>query len=138
MGDFAAAEKYERVAVDARQKFLTDAVGDRRDLMVKTTWLAMAVARQGRLAEAAQIIAPAVDYQRQLSQHNHGDQWLPLELAQALYAQALSQPARREALLREAAALLDSAPAEMRPLHDTRLLRQLVESALHGKPTSST
>jgi len=31
MGEFAAAEKYERVAVEARQKFLTDAVGDRRD-----------------------------------------------------------------------------------------------------------
>jgi tetratricopeptide (TPR) repeat protein len=138
MGEFAAAEKYERVAVEARQKFLTDAVGDRRDLMIKTTWLAMAVARQGRLAEAAQIIAPAVDYQRQLSRHNHGDQWLPIELAQGLYAQALSEPARREALLHEAASLLDSAPAEIRPLHDIRLMRQLVGSALHGKPPSST
>jgi tetratricopeptide (TPR) repeat protein len=138
MGDFAAAEKYERVAVEARQKFLTDAVGDRRDLMIKTTWLAMAVARQGRLAEAAQIIAPAVGYQRELSRHNHGDQWLPIELAQGIYAQALSEPARREALLREAASLLDSAAAEIRPLHDVRLLRQLVESALHAKAPSST
>jgi hypothetical protein len=138
MGEFAAAEKYERVAVEARQKFLTDAVGDRRDLMIKTTWLAMAVARQGRLAEAAQIIAPAVGYQRELSRHNHGDQWLPIELAQGIYAQALSEPARREALLREAASLLDSAAAEIRPLHDVRLLRQLVESALHGKAPSST
>jgi hypothetical protein len=106
--------------------------------MIKTTWLAMAVARQGRLAEAARIIAPAVDYQRQLSQHNHGDQWLPIELAQGLYAQALSEPSKRETLLREAASLLDSAPAEIRPLHDIRLLHQLVESALHGKPPSST
>jgi hypothetical protein len=97
-----------------------------------------AVARQGRLAEAAQIIAPAVEYQRQLSQHNHGDQWLPLERALGLYAQALSDPAKREALLHEATSLLDSAPSEIRPLHDTRLLRQLIESALHGKPPSST
>ncbi len=133
LGDFAAAEKYERIAVEARQKYLSDAVGDRRDLMIKTTWLAMAVARQGRAAEALQLIAPAVSYQRQLMQHDRGDEWVRIELALALYAQSLADPGQREALLREAVTLLDAAPATLRALHDVQMYRQLIESTLHGK-----
>jgi tetratricopeptide (TPR) repeat protein len=132
-GDFATAEKYERIAVEARQKFLTDAVGDRRDLMIKNSWLAMAIARQGRLPEAAQIVAPAVEYQRQLMHNNHGDQWLPVELAQSLFAQALTDPGQRGTLLHEAASLLDAAPAEIRSVHDVHRLRQMVDAALSGK-----
>jgi tetratricopeptide (TPR) repeat protein len=133
LGDFAAAEKYERIAVEARHKYLSDAVGDRRDLMIKNTWLAMAIARQGRAAEALQIISPAVSYQRQLMQHNRGDEWLRTELALALYAQALSDPGQRPALLHEAAMLLDAVPASLRALHDVQLMRQFVESGLNGK-----
>jgi hypothetical protein len=136
LGDYAAAEKYERLAVSARQKYLTDAVGDRRDLMIKSTWLAMAIARQGRLSEAAGIIAPAVSFQRQLMQHNHGDQWLPFELAGALYVQALTEPAHRQALLHEAASLLDAAPATIRALHDARQWRERIETALRAQPKS--
>ena len=131
--DFVAAEKYERIAVEARQKFLTDAVSDRRDFMLKNAWLALALARQGQLAESAKVVAPAVEYQRQLMQRNHGDQWLPMELALSLYAQALSEPAKRDALLHEAGSLIDAVPAEIRPVRDVRLLRQFIESALHGK-----
>jgi len=137
LGDFAAAEKYERIAVEARQKYLTDAVPDRRDLMIKTAWLAAAIARQGRLDEAAKLIGPAVTYQRQLLQHNHGDQWVGYELALSLHAQALTDAAKRAALLREAASLLDAAPAQIRALHDTRQWRQRIESALHGQPSGS-
>jgi hypothetical protein len=133
LGDFAGTERSERLAVEARQKFLSDAVSDRRDLMLKTTWLTMAIARQGRIAEAAQLIAPAVSFHRQLAQRNRGDRWVPLELAMELYAQALSDPAHRESLLRESAGLFDAAPASIRALHDIQLWRQRVESALHGK-----
>jgi hypothetical protein len=133
LGDFAAAEKYEHIAVEARKKWLTDSVSDRRDLMIKTTWLAMSMARQGRVADAAQTIAPALSYQRGLMQHNYGDQWLPLELAGSLYVQALTDPAQRATLLHEAGALLDAAPALLRSLHDTQQWRQRIESALHGK-----
>jgi tetratricopeptide (TPR) repeat protein len=138
LGDYAAAEKYERLAVSARQKYLTDAVSDRRDLMIKSTWLAMAIARQGRLTEATQIIAPAVSFQRQLMQHNHGDQWLPYELAGALYVEALTAPAQRQALLHEAGSLLDAEPATIRALHDTRQWRQRIETALREQPKSQT
>lgn len=133
LGDLAGAEKSERLAVEARRKFLSEAVSDRRDLMLKTTWLAMAVARQGRLDEAEQLIAPAVQFHRQLAARNHGDRWVPIELAMELYAQALSDPAHRDALLHESSALLDAAPASIRALHDIQLWRQRVESALHGR-----
>ncbi len=138
LGDFAAAENYERIAVEARQKYLTDAVPDRRDLMIKTAWLAAAIARQGRLEEAAKTIGPAVSYQRQLLQHNHGDQWVGYELALSLHAQALTDAAKRGALLREAASLLDAAPAQIRALHDTRQWRQRIESALQASTPGST
>jgi hypothetical protein len=47
------AESAERLAVESRKKYLTDAVGDRRDTAIKSTWLALALARGGKLAEAA-------------------------------------------------------------------------------------
>ncbi len=49
LGNYAAAEAAEREAVDARKRYLTEAIGDRRDIAVKSTWLAMSLAKQGRL-----------------------------------------------------------------------------------------
>jgi hypothetical protein len=133
LGDFAAAEQDERVAVEARRKFLTDAISDRRDEAEKSTWLAMALAREGRLPEAAQVIGPVVKFQRELAAKNHGDRWQPLELAAALYAEALGDSKNREPLLREAAGLIDALPATLRPLHDVRQWRERVQQALQGK-----
>ena len=132
VGNYAAAEAAEREAVDARKKYLTEAIGDRRDVAVKSTWLAMSLAKQGRLQEAAQVIGPIVEFHRGLAAKNHGDRWLPFELAGSLYAQALAEPARRAALLGEAAALLESLSAELRPLRDVRLWRERVQKAQQG------
>jgi hypothetical protein len=137
-GDFAAAEKAERLAIEARQKYLTDAVNDRRDVMVKSTWLAMALARQNRMQEAAQVIGPVVKFQRELSAKNHGDQWLPVELAGGLFAQALTDGAKRAALLHEAAALLDAAPASMRAVHDVRQWRERIRDAQRTTASATT
>jgi hypothetical protein len=78
----------------------------------------MALARQSRSAEAAQVIAPVVKMQRDLNARNKGDRWLPLELAEALDAQALSDPQHRTALLREVATLVDGLVPAVRSLHD--------------------
>jgi len=134
--DFAAAEHHEREALKFRQAAGGEGVGDRRDMGEVSTWIAMTLAHQGRLAEAAQSIGPVVKFQRELAGRNHGDRWQPLELAAALYAQALSEPDRSAALLREAAALLDALPAEIRGAYDARQWRGMVHEAQQagGRP----
>ncbi len=132
LGNYADAERAQRQAIEARKQYLTEAVGDRRDLVEKSTWLAMAIARQGRLDEAAQVIGPVVKFQRELAAKNHGDRWQPLELAAALYAQALTDGKKRAALLREAAALVDGLPAALRALHDVRHWRERIGAAERG------
>jgi tetratricopeptide (TPR) repeat protein len=132
LGNYADAERAQRVAVDARKRFLTAAVSDRRDLAEKSTWLAMAIARQGRLEEAAQVIAPVVKFHRELAAKNHGDQWQPLELAAALYAESLTDGKRRAALLQEAAALVNGLPASFKALHDVRQWRERIQAEARG------
>jgi len=132
LGNFADAEREQREAIEARKKYLTEAIGDRRDLVEKATWLAMAIARQGRLEEAAQVIAPVVKFHRELAAKNRGDRWQPLELACALYAEALTDKSKSSVLLREAAALVDSLPATLRALHDIRQWRERILAAERG------
>ena len=132
--DYAAAERAQRAALEAKQYLGTKGVDDQRALGGLTTWLAMAVARQGRTDEAARLIAPVAKFERALAARNHGDAWVPVELASALYAQALTDRAQSPALLREAAALLDAVPAEMRNIHDVRTWREFIaaeQTALH-------
>lgn len=132
LGDYATAESFEREALAARKIFGTQAVPDQRDIGEASTWLAMALAQQGKRAEAAAIIAPVVKFQRGLAARNHGDQWLPVELAAALYAQALTDPAHSAALLQEASARLDSLYPTLRGLHDIRLWRAHIAKARGG------
>jgi len=133
-GDFAGAEQAERVALAARKAWGTAAISDRRDLGAVSTWLAMSIARQGRTAEAAKIIAPVVRFQRELAAKNHSDQWLRMELAAALYAQALTDPKRSEAQLREATALLNALAPEVRNLRVTRLWHTFIQQVQHSAP----
>jgi hypothetical protein len=141
-GDYAAAEQAARAASDARKGAEFGAVQDSRDQGELATWLSMSLARQGRLTEAAQTIAPVLKLQRSLAAKNHGDQWLPYELAAALYAQALADTKRGPALLREAASLIDRLPPSMRDLHDIRQSHARIQqaqgrSAARIKPASA-
>ena len=130
LGDFATAERDERAALEARKHGTTEAVYDKRDLGELGTWLAMSIARQGRLDEAAAVIAPVIKLQRELAAVNHGDQWLAVELAASLYAQALTDKPHSAALLREAAAKLDRVPAAIRVLHSQRRWRELIRAGV--------
>jgi hypothetical protein len=123
LGHFAAAEAAERNALAARKEWGYQSMFDKRDLGEVSTWLAMALARQGKNAEAAQIIGPVVKFQRELATHNHGDRWLPLELAAALYGQALIDTKHGADALREAASLVDALPPTIRNLHDVQQWR---------------
>jgi hypothetical protein len=128
-GNYAAAESAVREGIQFRKIVSNGSVQDLRELNELATWLTLALVRQGRLTEAAQTIAPVVKFQRDLKLKNHGDVWQPYELANALYAQALTDPKQAPALLREATSLFDQLPASMRELHDVRQWRARIEAA---------
>jgi hypothetical protein len=136
LGNFAAAERAERGALEARKHWPTQATSDRRQLGELSIWLAMALARQGRLDQAAGEIGPVVTFQRELAARNHGDQWQPVELASALYTQAMADKSQRARLLREAAALLDNVAPTLRSLHDVRRWRERINEATHATATT--
>jgi hypothetical protein len=132
LGDYAAAAQLEHDAIKYRSEWGADSVGDRRNIAEMSTWLAMAQARAGQTADAAATIAPVVKMYRELAVRNRGDVWLPVEFAAALYAQALAEPPRRAALLKEAAALLDHLAPALQPLREVRQWRDWVHAAQRG------
>ena len=127
LGDDAAAEAQARSALRHRQVSEPPGlVGSRRDFNEVTAWLAIAQARQGRLAQARATLAPALKFQRDLLARNRSDVWVPFELARQLYAQAFTEPGRRAALLKEAAAQLGKSPPQVRATPYFAWLQRLI------------
>jgi tetratricopeptide (TPR) repeat protein len=123
LGHFALTERAAHVALGetaALIPFFSSALDSKRDSAEISTWLAMSLARQGRLREAARVIDPVVAFEGGLLARDHGDVWVPYELAQALYAQALAEPTQRDTALKRAAALLSGLPPRLQRLHDVR------------------
>jgi tetratricopeptide (TPR) repeat protein len=129
LGNFAAAEHAERLALEQHKLAASDAMSDKREMAEISIWLAMALARQGNVSNAAQVIGPVVKFERDLLARNHGDVWVPYELAGALYAQSLSDPGHRVALLQEAAGLLNRLPPALQKLHGAQLWRDQIKQA---------
>jgi len=135
LGDFAAAADTESMALEAC-KFLQPTGSNQasqRNVADQTpVWLSMALVAEGRQPEAARIIGPMVTAFRALVKRNRSDQWLPLELATALYAQALTDERQRPVLLREAAKLVEHLSPGIAALHDTRAWRERIQKAQGG------
>jgi hypothetical protein len=138
LGNPAATEKDMREVLALRQHWPTHNDFDRRDEARASTLLAMALAREGRSVDAEQVIAPVVKFHRELAARNHGDEWQHVELASALYAQALADKRLRPTLLKEAAALIAGVPAEMRDLHSVRLWRDRIRDGLQGRTAAAS
>ena len=113
LGDFAAAEAAARIMVAEHAKLpRRDLFGTEREGAVFQAYLAEAVARQGRLAEARGILQPALAFHRKQLARRHDSHLQHFEYAHAVYVSALAEPERRGAQLAEATAVLDSiAPA---------------------------
>ena len=92
----------------------------------------------GRAADAEQVITPVVKFHRELAARNHGDEWQHVELASALYAQALADKRLRPALLKEAAALISSVPAEMRDFRSVRLWRDRIRDEQRARTAAAS
>jgi hypothetical protein len=121
LGDFPAAEKSARSALAGKELWIVEPNVDARVKGSLSTLVALAQARQGRIAEAKATIDPVVKLQRDLAARNRGDQQQRIEMASALFVQSLTDPGRKAALFRESRALLDSLPSEVKALHSTRL-----------------
>jgi hypothetical protein len=126
LADYQGAEKSMREALQIRTRWPVSSNVDRRDQAEVSTILAMSMARLGWNADAAQIIAPVVKLHRSLARINQGDHPQTVELAAALYAQALADKTQRATLLHEAAVLVDSIPPQMRALKSSRLWRERI------------
>jgi hypothetical protein len=131
-GDFAAAEQSESRAAADRKAVGIGNSSDRRRYNEILTWLAMSQARQGHAQQAGETIAPVIKYERDLAARNHGDRWLPQELAVGLYVQALTDSGKRAALLHEALALIDGLAPEIRSTHEVQQWRGRVLAAQRG------
>jgi hypothetical protein len=132
LGDYSASERSLREAIEVRTHWPTGSDDDRREQVEVKTILALALSGQRRNVEAQEFIGPVLKFHRQLASHNQGDRQQHIELARALYAQAIIDPSQRTALLREAASLLDSLPPQMQALHSARLWRERIRAAERG------
>jgi hypothetical protein len=129
LGHFAAAEGAERTALGQAtivSPFSSSVIANQRDRAEVSTWLAMALARQGKVRQAAQIIGPVVKFEQRLLARDHGDVWVPYELAGALYAESLCEPAQRRALIEKAATLLNQLSPRLKSLQTVRFWRRRV------------
>jgi tetratricopeptide (TPR) repeat protein len=133
LGHFALSERAERLALQQIPivlPFASSVIENKRDGAEISSWLSMALARQGNFRQAAQAIDPVVKFEEGLLASDHGDVWVPYELARALYAQALAEPPQRAVLLKRAEQLLGGLPPRLQGLHDVRQWRQWVARSL--------
>jgi tetratricopeptide (TPR) repeat protein len=128
--DFGAAEQSARAALTAKEHWVYDPAGDTRVKAGVSTLIALALVGQGKPAEARQVIEPVVKLHRELASRNRGDEMQKVEMAAALYAQALADPQRRSTLLRESRSLLDSLPGPVKSLVSTRTWADRVRAAI--------
>jgi tetratricopeptide (TPR) repeat protein len=98
--------------------------------------LANAVALQGRADEARTILQPALAFYQQEQQAGASGTTFRLNHAYALYVSALtvaSDPAKRQAVLNQAATLIEGASAEAQALADMREVSGLIAAARSAK-----
>jgi hypothetical protein len=129
LGNLPEAEAVQRKAMAIVEKLPIESDDDRRHRMEASVHLAWILAGEHRAADAAKVLEPAVRFDRELAARNHGDATQTGELAVAIYVEALTDPKRRAALLREAASLIDGMPPELRALHSMRRWRERVRTA---------
>jgi hypothetical protein len=129
LGDYKAAEQWAREGLEANEHSANSTVARGINAAAHNSLLARALVAQGRSEEAREAIAPSVAFMRDLQKRNRQDLMLKVDIARTLRAQALADPDQRAALLREAAAMLDALPPQIRELVDVRRLRDQIGAA---------
>ncbi|MEY2853388.1 MAG: hypothetical protein RL030_520 [Pseudomonadota bacterium] len=129
LGDFKSAERSAREGYDVRKGRPESPITDGIDLAMHSRNLALALLGQEREAEAREAIAPAVAFMRDLQKRNRQDEMLRIDIAETLLVEALTDPARRAALLREAGAMIDATPATIRSQVEVKQIRERIRAA---------
>jgi hypothetical protein len=134
-GDYSAAEQHflaradylERLRQQQRTLWL------QREAAENSTYLAIALARLGRPDEARPLAEASLKLNRELYARKHDEAFQHLQLARALYAAALADPAKAKALLGEAQAVIGALPAQMRETRNVNYWRSRIAEEQQAK-----
>ena len=121
--DFAGAEKAARAALAAREAFPPKSDGRWLEIAEARSALAVALARQGRLAQARDEITPLREGLRQRGIPARDDPGARVAVALILFAAATATPLEGPALLDQASQAIDALPAEVRQRLTVQRLR---------------
>jgi len=130
-GQFAALEQDLQTTVAFVKPEEVDSFYFERYFSRVRLWLALAQARQGALDAARKTLEPVLKLHEAQVLKSPLAAIERVDLASALYVQALAEPARRTALLARSLALLDALPPEVRLLRTARLWRDWVLAEQH-------
>ncbi|MBS0394359.1 MAG: hypothetical protein JSR54_07000 [Proteobacteria bacterium] len=129
LGRPAEARPVLEEALKLHREIPNDSTANLRDRHQVESMLALALAGSGKRAEAAQYVAPAIAFQRELLARRGDDVFRGVELAVGLYAEASADPARRAEALAESSRLLAALPPAVQRLNSVRLWRTDIERA---------
>jgi hypothetical protein len=130
--DYAAAEKHLRARVEHLSALNGRTLWQRRLAAENSSLLAIALAKLGRADEARPLAEASLKFQRELHARKHDEALQHLELAGALYAAALADPANARALLAEAQAVIAALPAQMRETRNVGYWRSRIAEELQA------
>lgn len=125
-GDLAAAEKLLRDAIANRKPLPVIDDDERRERSFAPVLLTIVLARQGKSAEAQELIKPIAELYRGLAKRNKDDQTFYVEQASVLYAQAVAGSPDRDRLLTEARSLIGRASPELQRVWSVRWWRSQI------------
>lgn len=114
LGDLPGAEKFLRDAIASRNPVPVIDDGERRERSSAPVLLTVVLGREGRYAEAQQLIKPIAELYQRLAKLNKDDQTFYVEQASVLYAQAVAGSPDRERLLTEARSLIGKVSPRMK------------------------
>ena len=128
MGDYPAALHALDMTL-ATWNLLENDAPDDLDLQRFSALRSIALGRAGRTAEAVTAGKAVLAAERRLASLNRTDRLQPYELALALYADALAEPANATANLTEAAKIMDSLQPQVAALMGPKELRGWIRQA---------
>jgi tetratricopeptide (TPR) repeat protein len=126
LGDDAASERAAARALEIHRTQPMLRIREKREFATEQVAHAIALARLGRQDEARAAASEALAFQRSIAPRNRDDAAQRLELAQALYAAAISGLGDGPAQLAEAAAIVQKLPPEMLKLRDVAAWQQRI------------
>jgi len=130
-GEFATAEKALAQALAVYQPKEMLSFMRQRDVSDLRLWLALAQARQGKLDEARQSLAPVLKLHNALVAKSTESAIERFRLAQTLYVQAQIETQERAGLLARALKLITALPPELRATLTVRRWEPWVQGEQH-------